>query len=193
MSNVGDEADQYFASKYPKDPDAPLSPSTEILETRGHIREWAAAFPFMKLCISNHGLRWTRRAFDAGIPSEALRPYKELLGAPDGWKWKEVWKFTGWKHHWMMMHGMGYSGVNGHRNAAIDNGMSTVIGHLHANAGIAHIATATQRIWGFNVGCLIDVGAYAFHYGKECRNKPILGVGVILDGGSTPIFIPFEG
>lgn len=188
--NAGDEVDQYFGSLYGKDPDATFSPATEIKATRDAIREWSAAFPLMRIAISNHGLRWAKRAFEAGIPSEMIRPYQEIIGAPDGWKWRERWKVDS-KVPWVVQHGMGYSGVNGHRNAALDNGISTVIGHLHANGGVSHVATACARFWAMNSGCLIDVEAYAFHYGKEARNKPTLGLGVVVDDGKNPIFIAY--
>ena len=70
--------------------------------------------------------------------------------------------------------------------------MNLVMGHLHSNAGISIVSTHGQRIWGMNVGCLIDNEAYAFAYNKYTRQKPVLGVGVVVDGGLTPIFIPFE-
>jgi hypothetical protein len=122
-----------------------------------------------------------------------IRPYQELIGAPNAWIWKEHWKVQA-KSPFVVLHGIGYGGINGHRNAAMDLGCSTAIGHIHSHGGIAHIATAGgRRLWGMNTGCLIDVDAYAFQYGRDARNKPVLGLGVVVDDGKTPIFIPYNG
>lgn len=189
--NVGDEVDHYFGSSYQKDPNGWYTANSELAATRDKLRAWYAAFPEMKLCVSNHGLRWAKKAFDAEIPSQMIRPYQELIEAPEGWKWSEEWRIAS-KHPMRMIHGCGYSGQSGTRNAAMDAGVSTIMGHLHAHAGIWLIRTMGRAIWGLNTGCLIDTEAYAFHYGKYSRNKPCLGVGVVIDGGLTPIFIPYE-
>lgn len=188
---VGDEVDQYFGSMYKKDPNGWHTATSELQETKLKLKAWYRAFPQMKIAISNHGMRWAKKAWEAEIPSQMMRPYQELIEAPKGWVWKERWIIKG-KRDVLLHHGLGYSGQNGHRTAAIDAGMSTVIGHLHAHAGIAFITTENQNIWGLNCGCLIDTEAYAFEYGKYSRFKPTLAVGVVIDKGITPILVPYE-
>jgi hypothetical protein len=188
---VGDELDQYHGSSHPKSPDATLTPSQELKLSREMLKDWYRAFPEMKLAVSNHGIRWVRKAAHAEIPSELLRCYREIIEAPKGWVWKDKWTFKG-KHPFRLLHGMGYSGVNGHRNAAMDAGMSTVIGHLHSFAAVSHIVTEELAIWGMNVGSLIDAEAFAFEYGRYNRNKSVSSLGVILDGGSFPLVVPAE-
>lgn len=188
--NVGDEVDQYFGSQYNKNPDIHISAIGEMQATIKTMREWYKAFPKMRLAISNHGMRWARKAQEAEIPSQMIRAYQEIIEAPSGWVWKPEWIFKT-RYPFRMIHGMGYSGVVGARNAAIDAHMSTVMGHLHAHAGINYIRTSTSQIWGFNVGCLIDEVALAFEYNKLDRHKPIQGAGVIFNEGKTPCFFPF--
>lgn len=192
--NVGDEIDALHGGAWPKNPDGSLSAVGEIAQARNTIKEWGAHFPLMKLCISNHGLRWIRKATAAEIPSQLLRSYEQIFEMPEGWKWQQEWRFMNLKHPFRMIHGMGYSGIMGHRNAAIDAGISTVIGHLHANAGINQIKPngLDRRIWGMNVGCLIDIEAYAFEYEKYNRIKPCLGAGIIFNEGKTPVWMPLE-
>lgn len=190
--NVGDEVDQYFGSLYKKNPNSPISAIGELDLSIKKLREWYKAFPKMKLAISNHGMRWAKRAVEAEIPSQMIRAYQDILDAPKGWAWKQEWIFkTEWPFR--MIHGMGYSGQAGARNAAIDSGMSTVMGHLHAHAGISYIKTNDKDsfMWGFNVGCLIDNDSFAFEYNKQDRNKPIRGCGIVVENGKTPVFFPF--
>jgi hypothetical protein len=66
----------------------------------------------------------------------------------------------------------------------------TVIGHIHAHAGIAYDANRKHLFYGFNVGCLIDHNAYAFAYAKTMATKPIIGVGLIENG--IPRFVPMQ-
>lgn len=187
--NIGDEIDQYYASRFPKDPDAVLSARGELKIGRERLKEWYRAFPVCRVCISNHGLRWLARAHECYIPSEILRPYKELIEAPQGWSWHEEIKIKD-DHPWRAIHGVGYSGINGHRNAAIDGRMSTVIGHLHAFSGTCYINNGKSNIWAMNAGCLINTEEFAFKYAKHSRNKATLSVGVVLDSGKTPLVVP---
>jgi len=85
-------------------------------------------------------------------------------------------------------HGIGRSGSQGALNAAKANMQSTVIGHLHAHAGILWYGNRKNLIFGFNVGALIDDRKYAFEYGRFSAAKSILGCGLVIDG--VPVFIP---
>lgn len=190
--HVGDEVDHYFGGGWDKDPDASHTPLAEIKEARAKLKAWYAAFPSMKLAVSNHGLRWARKASAAGIPSTMMRAYQEILGAPKGWVWRDHWDIKMDRRKVHMFHGIGYSGQTAYRQAAIDKGVSVVFGHLHATAGIAHIVTDHGQRWGMSVGCLIDAKAYAYAYSKHSKFKPWLGVGVVIDGGLTPLLIPYE-
>lgn len=189
--NVGDELDLYHGSHFQKDPDAGHTPTSELRIAREKLKEWARLFPKMKICISNHGIRWVKKAIQAEIPTQLLRGYKDIYEIPESWEYKEEWVFKE-KHPFRMIHGMGYSGQAGHRTAALDGGISTVMGHLHSHAGICHIKTSHQKIWGFNTGSLIDADAYAFNYGRDSRFKPCIGAGLIFGDGSTPIWVPLE-
>jgi len=91
-----------------------------------------------------------------------------------------------------MIHGVGYSGPNGAKNAAIDAGVSCIIGHLHSFAAVNFIKTGNKTIWGCNAGCLIDNNSYAFQYNRNDRNKPIISAAVIMDDGRFPIIIPMK-
>lgn len=190
---IGDETDQLNASMYDKDPDVELSAISELSLSIERLKQWADVFPEMKLCVSNHGMRWLRKATGALIPSQLIRSYQEIFKTPDKWEWRDEWRFMQMKHPVRFIHGMGYSGKDGARNAALDAQMSTVIGHLHSFAGVSHLKTmGSQRIYGMNVGCLIDEEGIAFKYGKYSRAKPCIGTGMIFNEGVMPVWIPLE-
>jgi hypothetical protein len=190
--NVGDEVDAYWGGLWEKDPEAQHTTLSELEDARRRLRKWYAAFPEMKLATSNHGQRWVRKAAHAGIPASLLKAYRDILEAPPGWQWRDHWTITMAKAPVHLFHGVGYSGPTAYRQVAIDKGTNVVFGHLHANAGIAHVTTDTGRRWGMNVGCLIDAKAYAFNYAKHSKFQPWLGVGVVVDGGMTPLLVPYE-
>ncbi len=191
VMHAGDEADQFHGSMHEKGADYALTPTQELKLTKEILKEWYAAFPKMKLAISNHGLRWVKKASHAEIPSQLLQDYRTIIEAPRGWQWREEWVIPT-KKPFRLIHGMGYSGRNGARNAAIDAGMSTAIGHLHSFSGIDYINTQSLGIWGMNVGCLIDGESFAFNYGKYNRQKPCLGVGVVFNEGAMPVWVPLS-
>ena len=139
-------------------------------------------------------MRWAIKAAESGIPSLMIKTYQSIINAPTGWRWRDDWIVNS-KKPFRVVHGMGYSGQKGHRFAAIDAHISTVIGHLHSHGGIDIICnshTPGDWIWAANAGCLINPTKYAFAYGKWNRSKPTLGSVVVTNRGSTPLWIPYD-
>lgn len=190
--NVGDETDQYFGGLWKKNPEARHTPNSELDDCKKRLRQWYKAFPEMKLCISNHGTRYWRKALDAEIPSIMLRKYEEIIEAPTAWKWKKYWKIRASKSPFMIEHGDDYGGQRAHIDATLHNGMSTIIGHHHTLAGTRQVKTANQQIWAAAAGSLIDFDAYAFDYARKSKLKPAIGAIVVLDGGLCPLWVPIE-
>jgi hypothetical protein len=175
--NVGDEIDSHRLGDYETGPDG-MSAGDELDESIRRLQRYYTAFPKMKVCNSNHPERIVKRAFKSGIPQAYMKNYKEVLCAPIGWVWADKHEIDGVVY----LHGMGYSGTMGAINAAKDNHKSCVIGHLHADAGLLFFNNGETQIFGMNTGCGIDAKAYAFAYGKNCRKKPVLACGVVLNG-----------
>lgn len=190
--HVGDEVDQFHGGTYPKGADYEITPKGELLQAIEKMQMWYDAFPRCRVAISNHGIRWAKKAFLSDIPESLLRDYRDIIQAPAGWQWADRWIVKAKKQNFLVMHGMGYSSQVAHRQMAMDLGISVAHGHLHSGAGISYIVTNNQKIWGMNVGCLIDVESFAFKYGKHSRFKPCLGVGVVINGGTTPLWIPYD-
>lgn len=184
--NVGDELDNYYGGMWDKSPEASHTANQEIDEARSKLRHWYKAFPQMKLCLSNHGTRWLRKAMAAQIPSQMLRGYQEMIQSPKGWRWQKHWKVRD-KHSWMIEHGDDWGGQYPHVAAAMHNGMSTAIGHHHSKFGVSYMKTNGLDIWGAAAGSLIDFDLYAFEYARSAKLKPQLGLLLIVDGGRRAI------
>jgi hypothetical protein len=180
---LGDEVDFHAISDYDTDPDG-MSAGDELKAAIAALQPLYKLFPVMKVCTSNHTSRPFRKAVKVGLPSELIKPYREFLEAPKGWDWAEYWEID----EIIFEHGDPLTGATAAIKAATANSQSTVIGHVHAFAGIQWHATPRQLIFGFNVGCLIDKDAYAFAYGAKIKTKPVLGCGII--EGQVPMFIP---
>lgn len=185
VMHVGDEVDQHTLGKWPADPNG-RSAGDELEEAKLKLRDWFVAFPNVSVCISNHSYRAYKKSHLSGIPSQFMRDLGEVYGAPPGWKWADRWIVD----DICFEHGEMVSGPMACLRAAHSNRMKTVIGHQHTNAGVIYSASVSDEIWGMNVGCGIDIDAYAFKYGRTLRNKPNLGCGIVLHG--IPYFIPMQ-
>ena len=180
---LGDEADFHALSDYDKDPDG-FSAGDELKATVKELQPLYRMFSKVKVCTSNHTSRPFRKALKHGIPSELLKTYREFLQAPKDWHWADHWEVDGVIYE----HGDPFTGQQAAIKAALANAQSTVIGHIHAFAGIQWSANPTRLLFGFNAGCLIDKDRYAFAYGAKMKAKPILGCGIIAN--KIPMFIP---
>jgi hypothetical protein len=192
MLCVGDETDQYFGSLYEHDPDAKHTPASEIADSIERLREWYSAFPIMKVAVSNHGMRWARKAASAGIPSAVVRRYRDIIEAPASWQWEDRWLIDMGNAKTILTHGMEYGGKHALRQAAELEAHNVIFGHHHSVAGVVHVRTPSAQKWAACGGALIDDEAYAFRYGRFARSKTIQGAIVIVNGGLTPIHIPLR-
>jgi len=163
----------------------------ELNIARDILKKWYAAFPLLKLCTSNHGNRWLKRAIYAELPTQLIRSYKEVIQAPETWTWQKYWRVEA-LIPFMLEHGDDWGGQMPHKQAALHNGRSTVIGHFHSLSGVEHIKTAQQKMWGMVVGSLIDFDQICFTYARKAKLKPVLSAGLVLDGGKSPVIIPYE-
>lgn len=181
--HIGDELDLHNLSKYTHDPDLP-GPKDELEQGLAFMEQLYDLFPDVQVCISNHGARPYLRAKEAGLPTNFLRSYKDWMRAPKGWSW----------HHQILIdniafiHGEGLSGDGARLKACTLMQKSCVFGHLHSHAGVSYFSNKEQLIFGFNVGCLIDLHSPYFAYGKAHMYRPIIGIGLIDNG--IPTFKP---
>lgn len=172
--HIGDLVDNHAISYHEHDPNG-WSPADEMAATDKILKKWYKAFPSLKLCRGNHDSLHDRKGKTVGLPQRCFKDFRDIWQLPSGWKDDFSFVIDGVK----FLHGTGYSGRMAHLQAAIDNRMNCVIGHLHSTAGIEYSSNDVDCIWGLNVGCGIDKTAYAFSYGKDFKLKPIISCGVV--------------
>ncbi len=130
-----------------------------------------------------------RKGKTVGLPSRCFKSFRTMWNLPKGWKddFSFIFDNVCYQHS-------GSGGRYGHINTALNNRMSTVIGHLHSVAGVEYSANEREVIFGMCVGCGLDRHKYAFDYGRQFKNKPILGCGVVSNTkhGINAQFIPME-
>lgn len=185
--NIGDEVDHHALSRHTHNPNG-LSPGDEYKAAYREMQKWFRAFPECFVCIGNHSARSFRLAEEHGIPNTYLKSYQEIWNAPDTWRWAKCWEIN----NILFMHGTGKSGLYAHANWAKQNRQSTVVGHLHANAGVEWFASRKDIIFGMAVGSGVDVNSYAAAYGDDFSSKPIISCGVILNNGKEPLVLKME-
>ncbi len=171
--HIGDLVDNHAISYHEHDPDG-WSPGDEMKEVDKKLKLWFKAFPEVYLCKGNHDSLVDRKGKTVGLPRRCFAQFRDMWKLPKGWKDGFSFVFD----NVCYMHGSS-SGKFGHIQHAIDNRMSTVIGHIHSTAGIEYLANERDVIFAMCVGCGLDRHKYAFEYGKMFRKKPIVACGVV--------------
>jgi len=184
---MGDELDWHAISYHMHDPDG-FSPGTEYESACDYLETLWSILPDKGFgCYSNHGSLPSRKMKTHGLPSQLLKSYKEILKAPEGWEWSDQWVIDGVQY----IHGQNIGIKTSLYKAVDDHKMSTVYGHVHIMPGVQYRATSAGRFFGMNTGCLIDRDQYAFAYSKLFAERPVLGVGLIINGTEAH-FIPMD-
>jgi len=186
--HIGDLVDNHAISYHEHDPDG-WSPEDEMKKADEILKVWYKAFPKVYLCRGNHDTLVDRKGKTVGLPKRCFKPFRKMWKLPKGWKDGFSFIFE----NVLYTHGSS-TGKYAHVQAAYDNRLSTVIGHLHSVAGVEYIANERDIIFGMCVGSGIDRKTYAFNYGRQFRRKPILGCGLVSVGvhGTNAQFIPMD-
>jgi predicted phosphodiesterase len=175
---LGDEVDHHALSFHDSDPDL-CSAGDEIEEAIGHLRQLYKIFPEADILESNHGSMVFRKAIAHGVPRTYLKTYRDVLCAPDKWRWTPSLRInfpdgrSVFFHHGLSKDVM---------KVVLRKGMCVVQGHFHTEFKIGYAPGANHLLWGMAVGCSIDDTSYAFAYNKTNLETPILGHGIIIDG-----------
>lgn len=178
---IGDCIDSYWESFYDKDIDAPLTQQQERQQALTKLKEWYTVFPEATVTVGNHTLRYYRKGNKFGIHPDHFRPLDEILKAP------KTWNFV---NEIIIDNVLYRHGATGHAftNAQKER-MSVVEGDKHTLGYVQWSSSRKDNIFGMQVGCGVDIKKFAFNYAKNTSKKPVIGCGVVLDRGQTPLFI----
>jgi len=175
---IGDIIDNHYPSYHETDPDA-MGGGDELEMAIEHTRPWVQSFPEAYVCVGNHDRMVMRKAFSGGIPKKWIKSYNEVLEAPN-------WKFM----QDLVIDNVQY--IHGEcgtaRVKAKNDKFSTVQGHLHTHAYVEFLTGRDACTFGMQVGCGVDRDTYAMAY-AQTGPRPAIGCGVVLDGGTLPIYI----
>lgn len=174
--HIGDLVDHHVASFHTSETDA-IGLRAEADMAEEQCQQLYSLFPTVKLCLGNHDRIPERKAKESQIPQRWLRTFGEAYGFPKGWKADDRWEIDGV----LYLHGT-RTGKTAHVLTAEAERRSICMGHTHSFGGLGYLASSHDMIFGMNVGCGIDVDAYAFRYGRDFSNRPTLGCGVVIDG-----------
>jgi hypothetical protein len=182
--NIGDEVDYHAISFHPSDPDL-FSPGHELEQAINRMQCLYKLFPKCDVLESNHGSLVYRKQKVAGLPRAAFKSYRDTLQAPKGWTWHEdiICDLPNGNPLYLC-HGKTSDAMRHSRSM----GMSLCIGHHHERFEIRYWTAGKQLHFSMIVGCLIDNTSEAFRYNKLFLQKPIIGVGAIID--SVPRLFP---
>lgn len=182
--NIGDEIDGHSMSFHEHSPDL-MSPGDELKTAINRIKPLYKLFPKMDLVESNHGSLVYRRGVFAGLPRHVFKSYREVIEAPQGWKWHPDLTLQASDGSWIYFcHGRVGDGLK----LSQSMGMSCVQGHFHEKYEIRYWGNSRGLYWSMIVACLIDNDSLAFNYNKLNLKRPIIGCGIILNG--QPLLIP---
>lgn len=175
---MGDEVDLHAVSYHEHDPD--LDSAGKELDRAIHfLQPIFEMFPVVDVLESNHGSLVHRKAMTAGLPKRALKTYREMLGAPLGWRWHfdlRIEMSNGvdlYLHH-------GKSGKPAELSKR--EGCCSAEGHFHEKFGATYWRNSSGLYWGLHCGYLGDHDSLAMAYAKSNIGKGIVGTFVILDG-----------
>lgn len=182
---IGDEADFSALSYHDSNPDLD-SAGTELKQAIKSLKPIYKLFPKVEVVDSNHGSMVYRKGLTAGIPKAALRSYREVLQAPKGWNWSFDLKLNTPRGTVYFCHGK--TGTPG--RLASQYGLSSCQGHFHEKSQISYQSTPEKLIFDMHVGCLADDNSLALGYNKINVKRPIVSIGIIIDG--VPHIIPMQ-
>lgn len=175
--NMGDALDFHSISFHQSDPN--LSNAGEELERgREAVEQMEKLFPNMVVLSSNHGDLPLRKFVANGLPRQMLRPYNDIYGVGEGWRFVDDLTLVEGSEIIYFCHGISKNG----KQLAAQRGVCVVSGHYHTEFRIDYVSNPRNLLWAMHTGCLIDKDSLAFAYDKLNLSRPVIGTGIILNG-----------
>ena len=182
---LGDLIDAHALSSYQKEAKS-CRARQEWLDTKKELKPLIKLIPELEITLGNHTMRHLKRAQEIDIPEEYFKSLNDIFELPN------TWIFTDeiWIENTKFFHGEGFNGRYSAHHMLNTLSCNIVHGHLHSNAGINYRDNGIDVRWVLSCGCLVDTKSFAFTYGKNCKDKPLLGAALIING--VPMFFPMK-
>lgn len=182
---IGDVTDWHSISFHARHPEMP-GPKDEYELAYKCIQKWVKAFPKANVVLGNHDRRVIRLAESVNIPAKFLRDYRDIWNTPN-WTWADDFIIDDVYY----THGDGAgSGLYPAFNLVRKMGLSCVLGHHHSAGGVKWLVNPLRRMFGLDVGALIDDKAMAFAYNCRTTLRSVLSAAVVTDGIPHYIVMP---
>lgn len=183
--NMGDEVDKHGLSYHEKEPELP-NYERELDKAILQMQPLYKLFPSAIVLDSNHGSLILRKGKTSGLPNRVFRLPGDILQAPRGWMWHRDVVFTTELGKVYCHHGKTSQAGKLSKNM----GMNTVQAHYHSNFYVTYWGSPIGLFWDMNVGCVVDDKSLAMAYNKVTLSRPVIGVGIILNG--RPVLVPMH-
>ena len=133
-----------------------------------------------KISITGNCDRLYSKAMINGIPREYIKPYREILEAPQDWKWYKDLSITidKTRDKVYFCHEKGANALS----LAKSISMNVVMGHLHATAGVNYFNNPLKEMFAVQTGCLVSDKGPPFEYNKKHVFRPVKAACIIIDG-----------
>lgn len=174
----GDIIDSGAWNYFEKNPDG-MGVKDELYAAKKQLKSVYEAFPNAIVLLGNHDLLISRKAKTAGLSQEFIKGLGDILEAPKTWRFVHEYK----KDNVLYIHGS----VGDAFKRAVDSRISICQGHIHSKTFVQWSVSEKDAIFGLQVGGGFNRDKYAFEYAKPFAKKPIIGCGIILDKGTTPL------
>jgi len=174
---IGDLVDNHAVSRHQTEVDADGGYS-EYTRAKETVEKFLEMFPSGKLTIGNHDRIPQRQAATLGLHDGFIKSFAEVWELPETWKVAPSFIID----DVLYTHGLATGGVNGTLLTAMKRGTSMVAGHKHSCSGVRYAYNGNKTIFAMDTGCGIDSEKYAFRYGKDMINQPVLSCGIVIDG-----------
>lgn len=180
---TGDEINWEKLSYHEHNPDLPGAKDELTLARRALIPIFKL-FPECDVMESNHSSLPFRKAMTLGLPTDLIKPYKDILIAPSGWRWHLTHTFMTKLGPVFMVHGKSSSPMVLSKSV----GMNAIQGHYHSKAYLSYWSSPVGLFYDMNVGALCDDNSLAMRYMWRNVFTSIMSVGLLQNG--VPRLLP---
>lgn len=176
--HLGDLVDNHNNSYHEKEVEL-TGACRELDQTKAFIQGLFSVFPDLEVVKGNHCLLLQRKMKTAQLHPSLMKSFNEIYEVADTWKWvNSIELTTPLNQKVLFEHGISARALL----VAKERGCCFVQAHYHSKMSIEYFGDTNLPNWAMQLGSLVDSKSLAMAYGKTFREKPKIGVGLIVYG-----------